>query len=78
MYSSTLSLISTLDEGGWLTPRLDRFTPGNDLVSILGYSRNRVVGIRARYGLDGPGIECLWRRDFPHPVQTRHGAYPAF
>jgi hypothetical protein len=26
-YSSTLSLTSALDEGGWLTPRPGRFTP---------------------------------------------------
>jgi hypothetical protein len=28
MYSSTLSLISGLDGGGWLTPPPCRFTPG--------------------------------------------------
>jgi hypothetical protein len=31
-----------------------------------------VVGIATGYGLDGPGIEFRWRRDFPHlstPVQ---------
>ena len=25
-----------------------------------------VVGIPTGYGLDGPGIESRWRRDFPH------------
>ena len=25
-----------------------------------------VVGIVTSYGLDGPGIESRWRRDFPH------------
>jgi hypothetical protein len=25
-----------------------------------------VVGIATAYVLDGPGIECRWRRDFPH------------
>ena len=25
-----------------------------------------VVGIAAAYGLDGPGIESWWGRDFPH------------
>ena len=24
------------------------------------------VGIATAYGLDGPGIESRWRRDFPH------------
>jgi hypothetical protein len=31
-YSSTLSLTSALDEGGWLTPRPGRFIPENDPV----------------------------------------------
>ena len=34
-------------------------------------SRDRSVGIATSYGLDGPGIESRWRRDFPHP--SRHG-----
>jgi hypothetical protein len=34
-YSSTLSLTSTLDGGGWSTPRPGRFTPGNDPVPIV-------------------------------------------
>jgi hypothetical protein len=25
-----------------------------------------VVGIATAYGVDGPGIESRWRRDFPH------------
>jgi len=25
-----------------------------------------VVGIATRYGLNGPGIESRWSRDFPH------------
>ena len=29
-YSSTLSLTSALDRGGWLTPRPGRFTPGKE------------------------------------------------
>jgi hypothetical protein len=33
--SSTLSLTSALDRGGWSTPRPDRFTPGNDPVPII-------------------------------------------
>jgi len=27
--------------------------------------RNSSVGIATRYGLDGPGIESRWERDFP-------------
>ena len=34
-YNSTLSLTSSLDEGEWLKPRPDRFSPGNDPVPIL-------------------------------------------
>ena len=35
-YSSTLSLNSALDGGGWLTPRLGRFTPREiELVAIV-------------------------------------------
>jgi hypothetical protein len=31
--------------------------------------RNSIVGIATRYGLDGPGIESPWGRDFPHPFR---------
>ena len=34
------------------------------------------VGIATDYGLDGPGIEFRWVRDFP-PVQTGPGVHPA-
>ena len=30
-------------------------------------SRDGVVGIATRYGLDGPGIKSRWRRDFLYP-----------
>jgi hypothetical protein len=36
-----------------------------------------VVGIATGYGLDGPGIESRWGRDFSAPVQTGPGAHPA-
>jgi hypothetical protein len=29
--------------------------------------RDSSVGIAIRYGLDGPGIESRWGRDFPRP-----------
>ena len=35
--------------------------------------RDNVVGIATRYGLDGPGIESLWGRDFPHPSRQALG-----
>ena len=34
-HSSTLSLTSALDGGGWSTPRTGRFTPGKDTVPIV-------------------------------------------
>jgi hypothetical protein len=34
-YSSTLSLTSAPDRGGWLTPRLGRFNPRKDPVPIV-------------------------------------------
>ena len=49
--------------------------------------RDSSVGIATRYGLDGPGIESRWGRDFPHtsrpalgptqpPVQMGTGSFP--
>ena len=32
-----------------------------------------LVGIATRYGLDGPGIESRWGRDFPHPSRLALG-----
>jgi hypothetical protein len=41
-----------------------------------------VVGIATGYGLDGPGIEARWGRDFPHlsrpalgPTHLPHNGY---
>jgi hypothetical protein len=34
MYSSTLSLTSTLDAGGWSTPRPNRFSLGKDPIPV--------------------------------------------
>jgi hypothetical protein len=31
------------------------------------------AGIATRYGLDGPGIESQWGRDFPHPPKPALG-----
>jgi hypothetical protein len=35
--------------------------------------RDSSVGIATRYGLDGPGIEYRWGRDFPHPSRPALG-----
>ena len=40
-------------------------------IPILG--RDSSVGIATRYWLDGPGIESLWGRDFPHPSRSALG-----
>jgi hypothetical protein len=36
-------------------------------------SRDSSVGVATRYGLDGPGIESRWGRDFPHPSRPALG-----
>ena len=35
--------------------------------------RDSLVGTATRYGLDAPGIECRWGRDFPHPSRPALG-----
>jgi hypothetical protein len=35
--------------------------------------RDSSVGIATCYGLDGPGIESRWGRDFPHPFRPALG-----
>jgi hypothetical protein len=32
-----------------------------------GVGRDSSLGTATRYGLDGPGVESPWRRNFPHP-----------
>jgi len=34
---------------------------------IIKWGWDIAVDIATRYGLDGPGIESRWGRDFPHP-----------
>ena len=48
MYSSTLSLTSALDRGGWSTPRPASFTPGKETQHQL---YKRLGGPRGRSGL---------------------------
>ena len=36
--------------------------------------RDSTVGIATRYGLDVPGIESWWRRDFPQPSRPALGS----
>jgi hypothetical protein len=35
--------------------------------------RDSSVAVATRYGLDGPGIESQWTRDFPHPSTPAPG-----
>jgi len=35
--------------------------------------RDRAVGVVTGCGLDGPGIESRWGRDFPHQSQPAQG-----
>jgi hypothetical protein len=37
-----------------------------DMIYLLTVGRVSSVGIATGYGLDGPGIESQWGRDFPH------------
>jgi len=39
----------------------------------LSVGKDSVVGLATHYWLDGPGIKCLWGRDFPHPFRTALG-----
>ena len=43
------------------------------LLRVLCVGRDSSVGMATRYGLDGPGIESRWRRDFPHPSRPALG-----
>jgi len=55
-----------------------------NLFGLLNWERTAysVDGIATRYELDGPGIECQWRPDFPHlsrpalePIQTPYSRH---
>ena len=46
-------------------------------VFVLFGGRDNSVGISTRYGLDVPGIESRWERDFSSHVRTGPGAHPA-
>jgi len=40
---------------------------------IVLVDRDSVVDIATRYGLECPGIEARWGRDFPHPSRSSLG-----
>ena len=61
---------------GLLWPRRTRIFP--ELNILLKYIGGQVgwdssVGTATRYGLDGPGIETRWGREFPHPSRPALG-----
>jgi hypothetical protein len=43
------------------------------LYYIFSVRRDNADGVANRYGLDGPGINFRWRRDFPHPFRPALG-----
>ena len=45
----------------------------NTCTESEGVGWDSAVGIATRYGLDGPGIESRWGRDFPHPSRPALG-----
>jgi hypothetical protein len=87
-YSSTLSLTSALDGGGWLTLRPSRFTPGKETTYPL-YRRpggpqgraGRLREISSPTGIRSPDpparSESLYRLRYPSPQQKWvPGIYP--
>jgi len=47
--------------------------PQNMLLPPVNCGPGSVVGIATGYGLDGPGIESWWGRDFPHTSRPALG-----
>jgi len=74
LFSTSLSFASL-----WPSKRLF-FTK-----NLLPSGKDSSVGIAIRYGLDGPGIESRWGRDFPRlsrpalgPTSIPHNGYKTF
>jgi len=47
-------------------------------IYYIGVDGDNAVGVATGNGLDCPGIESLWGRDFPHLSALVLGALPAF
>ena len=56
-----------------LLPVLSDRSPGFDHSPASPVGQDSVVGIATRYGLNDPGIESRWGRDFPHPSRAAPG-----
>ena len=48
----------------------------NGIRIIRRVGRDSSVGIATRYGLDAPGTESRYGRDFTHPSKTGPGSHP--
>jgi hypothetical protein len=76
--SSTLSLTSALDGGGWLTPRTGRIASGNDPVPVVEEAGRAVVAVwttaenLANIGTRSPDpathSDILYRLSYPGPL----------
>jgi hypothetical protein len=47
------------------------------IITVFQTGRDSSVGIATRYRLNGPEIEFLWGRDFPHPSRPAPGGPPS-
>jgi hypothetical protein len=45
---------------------------------FISYSSLSAFRVGVGYGLDGPGIQSLWRRDFSHTSRPVLGSHPAY
>jgi hypothetical protein len=46
-------------------------------ILTLNMGRDSAVGIATHYGLDSPGIESRWQRDFLNPSRPARGTTPS-
>ena len=72
----TVSLILSVCLSAWSNcdPTERIFMKFNIWVFLEAGGRDSSVSTATRYGLDGPGIESRWRRDFPHPSRPTPGS----
>ena len=69
VYQSKSRVLDELEQQIWNTLFA---VPFDFLKKTVG--RESVVSVAIRYGLDGPGIELRWGRDFPHPSRPAVGS----
>jgi hypothetical protein len=56
-----------LPPGPYTSPYIDWATSSVSAVTVTSLTASMAVGIVARYGMVGPGIQSGWGRDFPDP-----------